>query len=153
MTTIAEKHLRSVIPKPRDSDEEDPKVELNEEGEVLNIEAVTERLATDLKLTEFALKDIGEGEGGEGGDRTDYDGDGMAKKYAEAKTHEWRSLLESYTFMNLAKGGKDGSLIGVNTIVDLACGEGHYTRSFRNAFPRATRVVGVDIAEEMIAMA
>ena len=78
MTTIAEKHLRSVIPKPRDSDEEDPKVELNEEGEVLNIEAVTERLATDLKLTEFALKDIGEGEGegegGEGGDRTDYDG-------------------------------------------------------------------------------
>ena len=77
----------------------------------------------------------------------------MAKKYAEAKTHEWRSLLESYTFMNLAKGGKDGSLIGVNTIVDLACGEGHYTRSLRNAFPRATRVVGVDIAEEMIAMA
>lgn len=157
MTTIAEKHLRSVIPKPRDSDEEDPKVELNEEGEVLNIEAVTERLATDLKLTELALKDIGEGEGegegGEGGDRTDYDGDGMAKKYAEAKTHEWRSLLESYTFMNLAKGGKDGSLIGVNTIVDLACGEGHYTRSLRNAFPRATRVVGVDIAEEMIAMA
>ena len=63
MTTIAEKHLRSVIPKPRDSDEEDPKVELNEEGEVLNIEAVTERLATDLKLTELALKDIGEGEG------------------------------------------------------------------------------------------
>ena len=96
MTLIAEKHLRSVIPKPRDSDEEDPKVELNEEGEVLNIEAVTERLATDLKLTEFALKDIGEGEGegegGEGGDRTDYDGDGMAKKYA-SKTHEWRSLL------------------------------------------------------------
>ena len=42
MTLIAEKHLRSVIPKPRDSDEEDPKVELNEEGEVLNIEAVTE---------------------------------------------------------------------------------------------------------------
>ena len=81
MTLIAEKHLRSVIPKPRDSDEEDPKVELNEEGEVLNIEAVTERLATDLKLTEFALKDIGEGEGegGEGGDRTGYDGDGMAK--------------------------------------------------------------------------
>tara|TARA_B100001173_G_C15999645_1_gene552875 strand:+ start:304 stop:1413 length:1110 start_codon:yes stop_codon:yes gene_type:complete len=157
MTTIAEKHLRSVIPKPRDSDEEDPKVELNEEGEVLNIEAVTERLATDLKLTEFALKDIGEGEGegegGEGGDRTDYDGVGMAKKYAEAKTHEWRSLLESYTFMNLAKGGKDGSLIGVNTIVDLACGEGHYTRSLRKACPRATRVVGVDIAEEMIAMA
>jgi len=154
MTLIAEKHLRSVIPKPRDSDEEDPKVELNEKGEVLNIEAVTERLATDLKLTENVLKDIGEGEaegeGGEGGDRTDYDGDGVAKKYAEAKTHEWRSLLESYTFMNLAKGGKDGSL---NTIVDLACGEGHYTRSLRKAFPRAGRVVGVDIAEEMIAMA
>ncbi|CAL6413012.1 unnamed protein product [Bathycoccus prasinos] len=157
MTLIAEKHLRSTIPKPRDSEEEDPKVELNEEGEVLNIEAVTERLATDLKLTENVLKDIGEGEGEvegkEGGDRTDYDGDGMAKKYTEAKTHEWRSLLESYTFMNLVKGGKDGSLIGVNTIVDLACGEGHYTRSLRKAFPRATRVVGVDIAEEMIAMA
>ena len=54
--------------------------------------------------------------------------------------------------MNLAKGGKDGSLIGVNTIVDLACSEGT-TRSLRKAFPRATRVVGVDIAEEMIAMA
>ena len=49
----SEKHrLRSVIPKPRDSDEEDPVVELNEEGEALNIESVTERLATDLKVAE-----------------------------------------------------------------------------------------------------
>ena len=57
---ISEKHLHSVIPKPHDSDEDDPKVELNEDDEVVNLEAVTERLATDLKLT--VLKDTIEGE-------------------------------------------------------------------------------------------
>ena len=59
----SEKHrLRSVIPKPRDSDEEDPVVELNEEGEALNIESVTERLATDLKVAEDEEEEEGGGE-------------------------------------------------------------------------------------------
>jgi len=144
----SEKHrLRSVIPKPRDSDEEDPVVELNEEGEALNIESVTERLATDLKVAEDE-----EEEGG--GEKTDYDGEGMAKKYAEAKTHEWRDLLEQHTFMALAKGGKCGQVkVGAKTIVDLACGEGHYTRALRKAFPKAERVMGVDISEKMITLA
>jgi len=146
---ISEKHLHSVIPKPHDSDEDDPKVELNEDDEVVNLEAVTERLATDLKLT--VLKGT-EGEEGEG-DKTDYNGSGMAKKYAEAKTHEWRNLIETYTFLQLAKDGKGEARISANAIVDLACGEGHYTRALRKAFPTATRVVGVDIAEEMVLMA
>ena len=149
---ISEKHLHSVIPKPHDSDEDDPKVELNEDDEVVNLEAVTERLATDLKLT--VLKDTIEGEEGKGDtDQTDYNGIGMAKKYAEAKTHEWRNLIETYTFLQLAKGGKGEARISANAIVDLACGEGHYTRALRKAFPTATRVVGVDIAEEMVLMA
>ena len=145
----SEKHrLRSVIPKPRDSDEEDPVVELNEEGEALNIESVTERLATDLKVAED------EEEEGGGREKTDYDGEGMAKKYAEAKTHEWRDLLEQHTFMALAKGGKCGQVkVGAKTIVDLACGEGHYTRALRKAFPKAERVMGVDISEKMITLA
>ena len=147
---ISEKHHpRSVIPKPRDSDEEDPVVELNEEGEALNIESVTERLATDLKVEKDA-EDEEEGRG----EKTDYDGEGMAKKYAEAKTHEWRDLLEQHTFMELAKGGKCGQVkVGANTIVDLACGEGHYTRALRKAFPKAERVMGVDISEKMITLA
>ena len=149
---ISEKHLHSVIPKPHDSDEDDPKVELNEDDEVVNLEAVTERLATDLKLT--VLKGTIEGEEGKGDtDQTDYNGIGMAEKYAEAKTHEWRNLIETYTFLQLAKGGKGEARISANAIVDLACGEGHYTRALRKAFPTATRVVGVDIAEEMVLMA
>ena len=77
-----------MIPKPRDSDEKSV-VELNEEGEALNIESVTERLATDLKVAEDEEEEEEE-------EKTDYDGEGMAK-YAEAKTHEWRDLLEQHT--------------------------------------------------------
>ena len=41
---------------------------------------MTERLATDLKVAEDE-----EEEGGGGREKTDYDGEGMAKKYADAR--------------------------------------------------------------------
>jgi SAM-dependent methyltransferase len=74
---------------------------------------------------------------------TDYDT--IAEDYRRAKQQPWRSLVESYTLMGLV-----GDLAG-KAVVDLACGEGHYTRRLRRH--GASRVVGVDLSEGMIALA
>ncbi|PTL84282.1 class I SAM-dependent methyltransferase [Vitiosangium sp. GDMCC 1.1324] len=50
--------------------------------------------------------------------------------------------IEGYTFFK-ALGSVEG-----RTVLDLACGDGLYTRQFKTR--GATRVVGVDISEEMI---
>ena len=74
---------------------------------------------------------------------TDYDR--IATKYKRAKLQPWRAHLEQYTLLRLA-----GDLAG-KAVIDLACGEGHYTRLLRQA--GAARVVGVDLSHEMIGLA
>jgi toxoflavin synthase len=74
---------------------------------------------------------------------TDYDA--IATQYRRAKRQPWRSVIESFTLMDLV-----GDLAG-KTVVDLACGEGYYTR--RLSKRGAERVVGVDLSEGMIALA
>ncbi|MDR3637630.1 MAG: methyltransferase domain-containing protein [Isosphaeraceae bacterium] len=74
---------------------------------------------------------------------TDYDG--IAARYQTAKHHAWRTYVEAYTFLGML-----GDLSG-QAVVDLACGEGHYTRMLPSL--GAARVVGVDLSGGMIALA
>jgi toxoflavin synthase len=76
---------------------------------------------------------------------TDYDENRIAEQYQQAKAHAWRSHAETYSFMKLI-GDVDGK-----RVLDVACGEGHFTRLLRNA--GAAAVVGIDISERMIGLA
>ena len=74
---------------------------------------------------------------------TDYDA--VAERYRRAKGQPWRSRVESFTLLDLV-----GDPRGLS-VVDLACGEGFYSRPLRRA--GAARVVGVDLSEGMIDLA
>jgi 2-polyprenyl-3-methyl-5-hydroxy-6-metoxy-1,4-benzoquinol methylase len=74
---------------------------------------------------------------------TDYNQ--IADQYKKAKEQPWRTRIELFSMMNLI-----GDLSG-KKVVDVACGEGWLTRTLRKA--GASEVVGVDISEEMIALA
>jgi 2-polyprenyl-3-methyl-5-hydroxy-6-metoxy-1,4-benzoquinol methylase len=74
---------------------------------------------------------------------TDYDE--IAADYKRAKQQPWRYFTERYTFLRLI-GGLDGM-----SVLDLACGEGYYTRELRHR--GAARVVGIDLSPGMIQLA
>jgi len=74
---------------------------------------------------------------------TDYDD--IAGQYQRAKRQPWRGHIEAFTFFGML-----GDLTG-KAVVDLACGEGHYTRMLPSL--GAARVMGVDRSEGMIALA
>lgn len=69
----------------------------------------------------------------------------IAEEYKASKMVPWRVHSESFTFFRLA-----GELAGL-TALDLACGEGFYTRQLR--LRGAARAVGVDISSGMIRLA
>lgn len=74
---------------------------------------------------------------------TDYDR--IAGQYKRAKLQPWRTHVERYTLLRLA-----GDVTG-KAVLDLACGEGYYTRALRRC--GAVRVVGVDLSPGMIGLA
>ncbi len=74
---------------------------------------------------------------------TDYDP--IAREYQRSKQQPWRRWIEGYTVVGLL-----GDLAG-RSALDLACGEGHYTRVLRRL--GADPVVGVDRSAGMIALA
>src|SRR5262245_10173832 len=74
---------------------------------------------------------------------TDYDA--IAADYQRAKQQPWRFYVERHTLLRLL-----GDLRGL-AVLDLACGEGYYTRELRHR--GAARVVGVDLSEGMIRLA
>jgi 2-polyprenyl-3-methyl-5-hydroxy-6-metoxy-1,4-benzoquinol methylase len=76
---------------------------------------------------------------------TDYNKGRVAEQYKEAKEQPWRSRVEEYSLMKLL-----GDLKGTR-VVDVACGEGYFTRRLRQA--GAAKVSGFDIAERMIELA
>jgi SAM-dependent methyltransferase len=76
---------------------------------------------------------------------TDYDHGRTAELYRKAKAQPWRSRIESHSFMK-----RIGDLAGKD-VLDVACGEGHYTRKLRQA--GAASVVGVDVSARMIELA
>lgn len=74
---------------------------------------------------------------------TDYNT--IARQYKRAKQQPWRDCIETYSLMNLV-----GDLES-KRVVDVACGEGFFTRKLRSH--GAAHVVGVDISERMIELA
>ena len=74
---------------------------------------------------------------------TDYNP--IAEQYQRSKQQPWRTFIECFTLMDLI-----GDPTGLS-VLDLACGEGFYTRLIRH---RGTaRVRGLDLSEAMIALA
>ncbi len=76
---------------------------------------------------------------------TNYNEDHVAEQYSKAKEQPWRSRIECYSLLK-----RLGNLQG-KTVLDLACGEGYYTRKLRQA--GAAKVAGLDISERMIELA
>jgi len=74
---------------------------------------------------------------------TDYNP--IATKYKQSKLQPWRTYIESHTLMALV-----GDLAG-KSVVDVACGEGYYTRLLRAH--GAARVTGIDLSAGMIDLA
>lgn len=74
---------------------------------------------------------------------TDYDP--IAEQYKRSKLQPWRTFIECHTLMELIGPVHDVS------VVDLACGEGFYTRMLKQRGAR--RVVGVDLSHGMIELA
>jgi len=71
--------------------------------------------------------------------------DDIAEQYQRSKHVSWRYYIEQYSFINII-----GDIDGLS-VVDLACGEGHYTRLLTAL--GAVSVVGVDISQRMIDLA
>ena len=71
--------------------------------------------------------------------------DKIAKEYQESKQLPFRTYIETYTFFKTL-----GSIAGLK-ILDLACGEGFFTRKLKLA--GAAQVYGVDLSAEMIQLA
>lgn len=71
--------------------------------------------------------------------------DAFADLYQRSKSLPFRGPVEAYTYMWLL-----GDVAGL-AVLDLACGEGYDARLIRRA--GASRVVGVDLSAEMIALA
>lgn len=74
---------------------------------------------------------------------TDYNP--IAEQYKRSKQQPWRTFIECFTLMDLV-GDPKGM-----TVLDVACGEGFYTRLLRQR--GATRVTGVDLSQGMIDLA
>lgn len=71
--------------------------------------------------------------------------DSIAQEYKQSKELPIRLHIETYMYFNML-----GDLTG-KSILDLACGEGFYSRKFKQK--GASLVVGVDISEKMVELA
>jgi SAM-dependent methyltransferase len=69
----------------------------------------------------------------------------IANEYKYSKSLPWRKYLEAYTLFKIA-----GNIEGLS-VLDLACGEGFYTRLYK--LYGAIEVVGIDLSTEMIVLA
>ncbi|MBX7432647.1 class I SAM-dependent methyltransferase [Mycobacterium sp. Y57] len=76
---------------------------------------------------------------------TDYDEGDTAELYRRAKNTLPIFQVDTYSLMQ-----RIGDVSGL-AVLDVACGDGHFTRLLRRA--GAARVVGLDVSEEMIRLA
>ena len=74
---------------------------------------------------------------------TDYDP--IAEQYKRSKETPWRTDVECFTLLQTI-----GPVKGLS-VLDVACGEGFYTRLLRHR--GAARTAGVDLSEGMVALA
>jgi toxoflavin synthase len=71
--------------------------------------------------------------------------DPIAEQYKRSKQQPWRAHVEAFTLLRLI-GNPAGKVV-----IDVACGEGFYTRMIRQR--GAAKVTGVDLSEKMIELA
>ncbi len=71
--------------------------------------------------------------------------DPIAEQYQRSKQQPWRAHIEAFTLLELI-----GDPTGL-TVLDVACGEGFYTRMLKQR--GAGRVTGVDLSRGMIELA
>ena len=71
--------------------------------------------------------------------------DPIAEQYKRSKQQPWRTFIECFTLMDVI-----GDPRGM-AVLDVACGEGFYTRMLRQR--GAARVTGVDLSQGMIDLA
>ena len=71
--------------------------------------------------------------------------DPIAELYQLSKRQPWRTHIEAFTFLDLI-----GDVTG-KSVLDVACGEGFYTRMIRQR--GAAKVTGVDLSKGMIELA
>ena len=71
--------------------------------------------------------------------------DPIAEQYKRSKQQPWRTRIEAFTLMRLIGDPTN------KAVVDIACGEGFYTRTIRQR--GAAKVTGVDPSEKMIGLA
>ena len=71
--------------------------------------------------------------------------DPIAEQYKRSKQQPWRAYVEAFTLIRLI-GDPTGK-----KVIDIACGEGFYTRMIRQR--GAAKVTGVDLSEKMIGLA
>lgn len=76
---------------------------------------------------------------------TDYNQSSVAEQYQQTKAQPWRTRVEAYSFLKLIGDAKG------KRVLDVACGEGYFTRMLRQA--GAAEVVGIDISGRMIELA
>ena len=69
----------------------------------------------------------------------------IAEQYGRSKQVPWREHIELYSLLQQL-----GDISGA-AVLDLACGDGHYTRILKKL--GASRVVGVDVSTRMIELA
>lgn len=79
------------------------------------------------------------------GSRMPTDYDPIADLYKLSKQQPWRKHVEAFTLMNLI-----GDVAG-KAVLDVACGEGFYTRMIRQR--GASKVTGVDLSAGMVELA
>lgn len=75
--------------------------------------------------------------------KTDYNQ--ISIEYQLSKLQPWRKHVEAYTFFTLLGD------VSNRSVLDLACGDGFYTRQLK--LRGATKVVGVDVSEKMVELA
>ena len=73
------------------------------------------------------------------------DYDRFSRQFKKSREFPFRTCIEEFMMLQML-----GNLAGM-TALDLACGEGHYSRMLRRH--GAARVIGVDISDGMIALA
>lgn len=71
--------------------------------------------------------------------------DPIAEQYKRSKQTPWRTHIECFTLLETI-----GPVAG-KSVLDLACGEGFYSRLLRHA--GAAKVTGVDLSEGMVSLA
>jgi len=79
--------------------------------------------------------------------------DSIAEQYVEFKKAPYRTAVEHYTFFNCMLLKNELGLGKDARILDLACGDGHYTRKLRSQFPECAYLSGLDISSTMIDIA